>query len=133
MAILHINLILTVITVLTSVMVVVLWWPQAKSWRLLAPSDLLVVGITIAFLGAVGDNLFWGITWYSRLHHWPTESWWFDCGPYSNFVFRHVMKIAAAYCHIEAARRASVLSRNQVFVLFGGVGLLCLAYAFLVW
>ena len=112
-AILKVNLFLTLMTVAFSILVLVYWFPGYKSWSMCTPHDLLLMGICASFLSSVGDNIFWGITWFSKLKHWSTSQWWFDTGPYVNLVFRHSIKIFAAVCHLEAVRRSQRV--NTIF------------------
>jgi hypothetical protein len=115
--ILRINLLLGFITVGFAFLVLLVWAPKFIRWydrSKLGPHEWLLIGISLGFLSTIGDNIFWGITWYSKMKAWPTSEWWFDHGPAANLLFRHVGKIAAAGCHLEAARQANVLSSCEL-------------------
>lgn len=117
-SVLVVNLFLGLITVGVALLVIQVWMPtylrRPHSQRGFGPHEWLLVGITIGFASTIGDNVFWGITWYSKMRNWPTSPWWFDHGPAANMIFRHVGKISAALCHLEAARQASVISTEDL-------------------
>lgn len=113
--VLIINLFLGLVTIGVAALVIQIWMPpvaiRRHAW---GPHEWLLAGITIGFASTIGDNIFWGITWYSKLKEWPTSPWWFDHGPAANLIFRHVGKITAGLCHLEAARQASVVHSGDL-------------------
>lgn len=115
--ILILNLLMGLLTVGVAGLVLQVWMPTVKKWdrrTWFGPHEWLLLGITLGFTMTIGDNIFWGITWYSKLRAWPTSQWWFDHGPWANLVFRHTGKICAAMCHLEAARQASVITSEDL-------------------
>jgi len=106
----------TLLTIGFAVLVLIEWCPNFKrmATRKWSQSDLLILGVLLGFVSVVGDNVYWGITWYSKMKNWSTSEWWFEFGPVSNLIFRHAMKIAAAACHLEAARRAEVVATDSL-------------------
>ena len=125
--ILMVNTWLSALTALMCLAVVLVWMPRITG----GCHTLLLAGIVIGFAGAFADNVYWGITWYSKLKQWDTTQWWFDHGPVANIFFRHSMKLAAAVCHLEAARRAGIdsVAELSVAALIGSLfifGMLCL-------
>ena len=112
------NTLLTLLTIGSAGVVVLVWMPtfllHSKSSKSLAPHQLLLIGIAISFATAVCDNIYWGITWFSKLKNWETSQWWFDHGPMANTFFRHLGKILAAACHIEAAKRSGIILREEI-------------------
>jgi hypothetical protein len=121
--ILIINLLLGCWTIGVAYVVLHIWSPHARSNASVA-NRLLLIGISISFLGTIGDNIYWGLTWLSKLKGWPSEAQWFNGGPYANTLFRHCMKIAAAACHLEAARRADIVKTAELSRLLWSVVLL---------
>jgi len=118
--ILTLNLLLGCWTIGVAYMVLHFWTPNARSNASTA-NRLLLIGISISFLGTIGDNVYWGLTWLSQLKGWPSEAQWFAGGPYANTLFRHAMKIAAAACHLEAARRAGIVQTAELSRLLWSV------------
>lgn len=115
---LRINMILGLMTIGVAILVINTWLPTCivhpLGRKTFGPHEWLLVGVSISFLMTIGDNLFWGVTWYSKLMKWPTSQWWFDHGPSANLVFRHVGKICAGMCHLEAARQARVIESEDL-------------------
>lgn len=125
--ILILNTFLSALTAMMCLVVVTVWMPRVLNGK----HSLLLAGIVIGFAGALADNVYWGITWYSKLQQWDTVQWWFDHGPIANIFFRHAMKLAAAVCHLEAARRAGIdnVAELSIAALIGSLfvfGTLCL-------
>jgi len=125
--VLMLNTFLSALTALMCLVVVVVWMPRVLNGK----HSLLLAGIVVGFAGALADNVYWGVTWYSKLKQWDTSQWWFDHGPIANIFFRHTMKLTAAACHLEAARRAGIenVAELSVAALIGSLfvfGILCL-------
>lgn len=122
-----VNTLLSAVTAMLCLVVVVVWMPRVVGGN----HTLLLAGIVVGFAGAFCDNVYWGITWYSKLQQWDTMQWWFNNGPIANIFFRHGMKLTAAACHLEAARRAGIgnVTELSVAALIGSLflfGTLCL-------
>jgi len=71
--------------------------------RIPAANSLLILGITVSFLGGILDNTYWWIAWASQLFDLPSKEYWFANGVYSNVPFRQGAGILAAVLHIYAA------------------------------
>lgn len=117
--VLVINVLLGLLTVGVAALVIQVWMPTflrqpPSRQRVFGPHEWLLAGITIGFTATIGDNVFWGITWYSKLRGWPTSDWWFEQAPIANMIFKHAGRICAAMCHLEAARQASVVSTEEL-------------------
>lgn len=128
--VLTVNTLLTLLTIGSAGVVVLVWMPtfvlNAKKNEKLEPHQLLLLGIAISFLSTICDNIYWGITWFAKLKQWPTAIWWLDHGPIANTFFRHLGKIMAAGCHIEAARRSGVVLREEITAMTVLVCVVCL-------
>ena len=98
---------LTPVTIMLSALVICLWW--SETWRVFkvgpkTPQCWFIIGVVIAFSGAVVDNGYWGAAWTAEyLQSEEAANWLFDNGMYSNIVFRQGFGTVAAYCHIRAA------------------------------
>lgn len=123
--ILKFNTLLSLVTVGVCIFVFYVWFPRLKksNFRSFDPRELLIIGIFISFFCACCDNIYWGITWLSKLQNWETSQWWFDHGLINNLFFRHCGKILAGICHLEAARLAGAISKEDlicgaIFIIF---------------
>lgn len=101
------SLALTVPTVVLGVAVVVIWGPHA--WRAIRAGmtrgdEWLVLGVVLGFVGAVGDNLYWGAAWGSKLLGLEGADSLFAHGVYANIPLRQGLGVAAAFCHIKAGQ-----------------------------
>jgi len=71
----------------------------------------MIIGITINFIGAIFDNLWWLIAW--SFHYVdpvsPAKVFFFDNGSYSNVIARQICGIIGAMCHIFSG----AMARNQ--------------------
>ena len=107
-----ISLALTIPTIILGIGVLIHWGPAA--WEMFKAKSLdsngwLIVGVVVAFLGSVLDNLYWSIPWASSfLSIGPTDAL-MENGVFFNIFFRQLSGIAAAYCHLKA----SVLSSSD--------------------
>lgn len=79
------------------------------------PRDLLISGIVISFMGAIADNIYWGIAWTCAYFDLPQKSWWFANGIWSNVPFRQGAGIIAAFLHLSAA--LTWLQSKRIFLL----------------
>lgn len=97
---------LTFPTVILGVAVVALWGPhivkQVATRKDLDSHDWLILGVFVAFLGAVIDNCFWGIAWTLDYLESDYRDWWFRHGVYPNVFARQIAGSYAAYCHLVA-------------------------------
>lgn len=119
------NTLLSLITIGVCIFVFYVWFPRLKKTNFYSfdPRELLIIGIFISFFSTCCDNIYWGITWLSKLQNWPSSQWWFDNGPINNLFFRYCGKILAGICHLEAARLAGAISKEgltvgAIFILF---------------
>lgn len=109
----------------------------AKFWRLAwgtlaTPANQrtdyqwLILGIVVGFLGALLDNLYWGIAWTASYIDSPATAFWFEHGVFANVPFRQLAGIAAGYCHVISAEkhyhnRTPVITRTLFSLLLGAV------------
>ncbi len=123
---------LTPLTIIASCAVVYLWWSGA--WTALTkehrePMHWFILGVLVGFIGAVFDNLYWGVAWSLDYINSPYRDAVFDFGVYSNLPFRQIATAAAALCHVRAAITADSTALKTLFGLssligFGGVAVL---------
>ena len=125
MFLLKFNTLLSLITIGVCIFVFYVWFPRLKKTNFysLDPRELLIIGIFISFFSTCCDNIYWGITWLSKLQNWPSSQWWFDNGPINNLFFRYCGKILAGICHLEAARLAGAISKEDLTV-----GAICILF-----
>lgn len=90
------------------------------------PTEWLILGIVIGFLGALFDNIFWNAAWLANWLKLPAREALFDAGPVSNVAFRQTFKVVSATCHIMGAWQ---MARQRGGRLFTVAGLLWLAAA----
>jgi len=104
-----VSLALTPATIILSIVVVRLWgakaWESLKAGKAQDSVGWFILGVTLGFIGACCDNLYWGIAWGASFLNHSTEAAWFDAGVYSNIPFRQSLGIAAAFCHIKSAEK----------------------------
>ena len=99
----------TVLTILMGMLVLVHWIKPAyngiKNKGNMSSEQWLILGVVIAFLGQMFDNMYWLITWTSNYFDSSTvlNAWLFEHGPMANLPFRQASGILAAYCHVYAA------------------------------
>ena len=99
----------TVLTILMGMLVLVHWFKPAynslKATGNLSSEQWLILGVVIAFLGQMFDNMYWLITWTSNFFDSSSllTEWLFEHGPMANLPFRQASGILAAYCHVYAA------------------------------
>lgn len=126
------SLALTPATVLLSTEVVLVWSKAARqSLRLLRRSprsmketDWFVLGVTIAFIGSIVDNMWWGIAWGTKYGVGSAsglDNWWFRHGTFCNILFRQSTTIIAAAFHLLAGaipwRRSIALNLMATAIL----------------
>ena len=71
----------------------------------LSSEQWLILGVVIAFLGQMFDNMYWLVTWTAHFFDAGSllNDWLFEHGPMANLPFRQASGILAAYCHVYAA------------------------------
>lgn len=117
--ILVVSLYTSLLTIGFAMLVVVEWCPRNFiKWvsRGFDQYDLLVLGILIGFVAVMGDNLYWLAAWYSKLRNREEFDWYLENGPTANIFFRHILKITAAACHLEAARRSNIVRSDDLMM-----------------
>ena len=101
-----ISLALTVPTVMFAVAVLCIWGKEALRVFKAGPSnpmEWLIIGVVIAFLGSVVNNLYWGFAWsHTYLSGQELDPTIAHMGVVFNIFFRQVCGILAAYCHLKS-------------------------------
>ena len=100
-----ISLGLTVPTIILSLAVVRAWGPRvwyAMRHGQMTEAQWLILGVSISFVGAFMDNLYWAIPW--TLHFISSEhaDFFFMLGVHFNIFFRQSTGILAALCHLKS-------------------------------
>jgi hypothetical protein len=105
-----VSLALTVPTVFLAIGVVMLWGPAAKDAiksRPMTAEQWFITGVVVAFLGSVGDNVYWSIPWTASYTGSKHTDYLMSSGVYFNVVLRQTAGIIAAFCHLRAAQLTS--------------------------
>ena len=108
---------MTVPTVILAVAVIVKWAPSAlRAWKSKerTADQWFVIGVTVGFIGALADNVYWALPWTANYLDHPAQVPLFAAGVYFNIIFRQGLGIVAAYCHLRAAELSD--SRMTRFV-----------------
>lgn len=100
-----VSLVLTVPTVILGVLVVWCYSPRAlaairKPVDKMTETEMLIIGITIGFAGAVVDNIYWGLAWFHEMVGSSSAPLWFKNGVLSNVPFRQTAGIVAGAFHL---------------------------------
>lgn len=100
-----ISLGLTIPTIILSLAVVRAWGPRvwfAMRHGQMTEAQWLILGVSISFVGAFMDNLYWAIPW--TLHFISSEhaDFFFMLGVHFNIFFRQSTGILAALCHLKS-------------------------------
>ena len=100
-----ISLVLTVPTVILGALVVWYYSPRAikalrKPCKTLTEIEMLIIGITVGFMGAVVDNIYWGLAWFHEMIGSESSPWWFKNGVLSNVPFRQTAGVVAGAFHL---------------------------------
>lgn len=101
-----VSLVLTATTITGCSMVIYLWRESAiNAFKVKEKEDMhwFIIGVLIAFIGALVDNIWWGFAWTADFYGHASRDWWFANGVYSNLIFRQLASFVAAYCHVRAA------------------------------
>lgn len=101
----------------------VLWLWRAASWsawflRHKTETHYFILGVAIGFVGALFDNIYWGLAWAADYFNHPTRDLLFDNGALPNIFFRQLATALAAGFHIRAAVESN--SRAFRILVFGG-------------
>ena len=75
-------------------------WSKPHQER--TPTDWLILGVGVGFLGGVLDNAYWGIAWSSSFLEHESQGILFSSGVYFNIPFRQIAGLYAGYCHLES-------------------------------
>jgi hypothetical protein len=113
------SLALTWPTVVIGVGVLVHWRQQAwEAWEATAdkrtPTQWLILGIAVGFLGSVLDNIYWGVAWTADFAELSSRDFWFRNGVWPNIPFRQVAGAYAAYCHLRSYYAASKAGNRKL-------------------
>lgn len=120
---------LTIPGVMLSILVLHHWYKnaiQAFFTKNRDSADWMLIGVFVAFLGAVPDNIWWGVYWTLQSMSDPNAPWWQANGIFVNIPFRQIALLVAGYCHLRAAYIAmsrSVLSLNIITMIAFFVGI----------
>ena len=100
-----VSLVLTVPTVMFGALVVWFYSPRAikalrKPLTEMSETEMLIIGITIGFAGAVSDNIYWGLAWFNEMLGTEYTEWWFRHGVVSNIPFRQGAGVIAGMFHL---------------------------------
>jgi hypothetical protein len=123
-----ISLGLTVPTIILSLAVVRAWGPRvwfAIQQGKMSEAQWLILGVSISFVGAFLDNLYWSIPW--TLHYISSvhAEFWFLLGVHFNVFFRQSVGVLAALCHLRSFYAGRSGYKSLAFLLMaahiGGV------------
>jgi hypothetical protein len=104
-----ISLGMTFPTVVLAGAVVYMWFPAARiAWSKenKTGQDWFIVGVTVGFIGAMLDNIYWFIPWSASYIGHPSFAELTNAGVFFNVFFRQGLGMLAAYCHLRAAENA---------------------------
>lgn len=96
---------LTVPTIILSLAVVRAWGPRvwfAIRHGQMTEAQWLILGVSISFVGAFLDNLYWSIPWTLHYINSTYAEFWFLLGVHFNVFFRQSVGILAALCHLKS-------------------------------
>ena len=115
-----ISLGLTIPTIILSLAVVRAWGPRvwfAIRHGQMTEAQWLILGVSISFVGAFMDNLYWAIPW--TLHFISSEhaDFFFMLGVHFNIFFRQSTGILAALCHLKSFYAGRQGYRSLSFLL----------------
>lgn len=105
-----ISLAMTAPTVILGAGVIYMWGPasiRAVRTNTLDAQGWFVIGVIVAFLGSVVDNIYWSLPWTASFFEMDATGDLMEVGVLFNIVFRQTSGIFAAYCHLRAAAESS--------------------------
>ena len=95
---------LTVPTIILALAVVRAWGPRVfasiRQGRM-TEAQWLILGVSISFVGAFLDNLYWAIPWSLHYINSPLAEKYFLWGVHGNIFFRQLAGVLAATCHLK--------------------------------
>lgn len=115
-----ISLGLTVPTIILSLAVVRAWGPRvlfAIRHGQMTEAQWLILGVSISFVGAFLDNLYWSIPWTLHFINSEYAASWFLRGIHFNIFFRQSTGILAALCHLRSFYAGQNGYRSLSFLL----------------
>lgn len=127
---------MTVPTVVLGAGVVYLWGPSAiRAVRkgALDAQGWFIVGVVVAFIGAVLDNLYWSVPWAASYLGLEVTGALMSSGVYFNIFFRQASGILAAYCHLRAAAMSGEKSRRWINYLMALSNILACLFITIIW
>ena len=122
---------MSVPTIVLALVVVYLWGPTAvRSLRASTKTgqDWFIVGVALGFIGSALDNSYWVIPWTMDYLGHPQSMDYMYQGAYFNIFFRQGLGMAAAFCHIKAARMSGVAKSWRLNILLASANFAGLAY-----
>lgn len=117
-------------TILTALLVVVLWYfPFLEAMKSKSKLSLhwFIIGVFVGFLGSILDNAYWFLAWSAVYLDSDWQDFLMYNGVYFNVFSRQLCGIIAGYCHIRSAlehsESVSLRLLNWLFLLsaIGGV------------
>lgn len=130
------SLALTVPTVVLGVGVIWVWGPSAIKQlkaKTLTSESWFIIGVVVAFLGSVLDNIYWGIPWTLSFMGDPNTDFYMTHGVYFNIWFRQTAGIIAAYCHLKAADLSQPGKKMLANRLLAGANLAAVVTTIILW
>jgi hypothetical protein len=115
-----VSIILTPLVLSSCLLVVLIYGRQAHRaivrCRLadLDPSQCLIIGITVGFIGKLLDNSYWAIPWMCSFFDSPNADQWFRNGVLFNVPFRQTACIISAGFHILAATKVKSVGMSII-------------------
>lgn len=81
----------------------VIWVYRPKMRWVASPSDLLIIGIVVGFVGKTTDYAYWQFVWTGTYCEWPYAEQCVAAGPIVNIFTRQIPMLVSAGCHLYAA------------------------------
>lgn len=85
----------------------ILW--TAATWKILergsalrTASDLMILGVSISYLGSLLDNVYWASAWTASYKNLAIKNVLFKNGVLANIPFRNIPGIISSFLHIRA-------------------------------
>ena len=107
-------LVITPGVMIVYVMVIIHWGPTAwatlKS-RNMDAQDWLIAGVTVGFMGGLGDIIYWDFAWHFDYTGHAARDWFFTHGSISNVIFRQGFGLVSGLCHIVSSY---MLTRDKI-------------------
>lgn len=116
------SLALTLPVLLLCLLVVGECIPSLRSAKPQTQMRWILLGISIGFFGNMVDNFYWMIPWTANFLQLPITSDLVNFGVFPNLIFRQLLTMTAAYCHLRA-----FISPDRPRLLFWCNSLTCLS------